>query len=173
MWGLEAFGILKTIELRCPTMLLTQSFPEEELSFLQSRNNPPDLGGGNACKSSLQPLPACCSKVRLSPSIRKELQIVRQRLQTSDEPLLSKIICYLQASCFAILKVKQLGEDAPTNWSFITYTGLIKALVQRDTGWWRRCSVAEHGELTSDDPCVRELLHPIEEFYQTYVLREW
>jgi hypothetical protein len=105
--------------------------------------------------------------------MRKELQIVRQRLKTSDAPLLSKIICYLQASCFAMLKAsQQLGEKADTNWSVITYTGLIKALIQRDTGWWKKCSVTEQGELTSDDPGVRELLQPIEEFYQTYLLGE-
>ena len=154
-------------------MLLTQSFPDEEFAPFRSRKDLSELGNGNSPQANHLPACAPSLEIAIDKMMQKELRLARHKLQASDAPFLSKVIYYLQISCFIIQKTRQqLGDPAATNWASVTYAGLIKSLIRRDTGWWKKCRLTEQGGLISDDPVVSELLQPIEEFYQTYVLCE-
>ncbi len=86
----------------------------------------------------------------VSPRNRSQqiLQAAQQRLQTSDRPLLFRIISFLRLSC---LVLPEKGA----------YSKLLKDLSVQDSQWWTTCKITAKGKLTTSNPAIKQLLNPI------------
>jgi hypothetical protein len=98
----------------------------------------------------------------LSQRDLNQLQVARQKLQSSDSPDLLKKVAYLRISCSVIEKLQPHlpGERAGLSY----YTWLMQALAACDPQWWQTCQVNDRGHLTSSNLKIEQLLRPIKSF---------
>jgi hypothetical protein len=85
----------------------------------------------------------------------KRLELAKRTLQNTNVPFQIRVDSYVRISCCTL---DEQGER---------YSKLMKALYTYNQEWWRMCQITSSGKLHSTDPIVNQLLHPIEELYQT------
>ncbi|HEY9619814.1 MAG TPA: hypothetical protein V6C78_05565 [Crinalium sp.] len=84
-----------------------------------------------------------------------KLQFARKKLLLTEIPFQLRVVSYLRISCSVAQK-----ED-------LRYSNLMRALISHDVDWWKTCRINMAGGLTSSDPTINALLHPIEALYQS------
>jgi hypothetical protein len=82
------------------------------------------------------------------------LTVARQKLQTTDVPMLLRVSYYLRISC------SMLNSDS------IRYSSLMRTLYTENPAWLETCVVTPLGTLQSSHPGINELLKPIIALHQ-------
>lgn len=98
-------------------------------------------------------------------STRHKLHAARRKLQATDGPEWLNMVSYLRIVCSVMQReLKGNAEQYPK----ITYSKLMKSLLEYDTEWWKQCTVTAQGDLTSSDTVIHTLLSAVTEFAQSY-----
>jgi hypothetical protein len=82
------------------------------------------------------------------------LTVARQKLQTTNVPMLLRVSYYLRVSCSAL------------NSDHIRYSRLMQALYTANSAWLDTCVVTSAGTVRSNHPVIDELLKPITALHQ-------
>jgi hypothetical protein len=82
------------------------------------------------------------------------LTVARQKLQSTDVPMVLRVSSYLRLSCSA------LNSDS------IRYSRLMQALYTENSAWLDTCVVTSVGTVRSNHPVINELLKPITALHQ-------
>ena len=98
-------------------------------------------------------------------AILHQIAFAKQKLLAPEIPHQLKVISYIRINCSAMRKMNRIESiGRGQKHANMSYLDLLRSLSKHDREWWDKCDITNEGELTSADPTIGVLLHPLSIF---------